>query len=99
MKQHEYQISVKHVKNQHGEPSAYSDALVFTAYNHDDIFHILERLKDSDFLEEEKRQAFIIGLKLFGETLLENKEIPLFKAFLPQFITFIKEFKASSQIK
>ena len=99
MKQHEYQISVKHVKDQHGEPSIYTDELVFAAYNHYDIFQILERLKDSDFLEDEKMKAFIIGLKLFGETLLENKDKPLFKAFLPQFIGFVKEFKATSQIK
>jgi len=34
-----------------------------------------------------------VGLKLFGETLLENKDIPLFKEFLPQFAHFMKALK------
>ena len=35
-------------------------------------------------------KSFAVGLKLMGEVLLENKDIPLFKDFLPQFIEFIK---------
>ena len=40
MKQHEYQITVKHIADAKGNPSTYDDDLIFTAYNHDDIFKI-----------------------------------------------------------
>jgi hypothetical protein len=34
-----------------------------------------------------------VGLKLFGETLLENKDLPLFKDFMPHFGQFMKTLK------
>lgn len=38
-------------------------------------------------------KSFAVGLKLMSEILLENKEIQLFKEFLPHFIEFIKSLK------
>ena len=46
-----------------------------------------------DVLDDEKTKAFAVGLKLFGETLLENKDIPLFKEFMPHFSQFMKALK------
>lgn len=37
--------------------------------------------------------AFALGLKLFGETLLENRQHPLFEQLLPQFGQFMKHLK------
>ena len=93
MKQHQYQITVKHVADAQGNPSTYTEELHFNAYNHDDLFKVLEHIQQSNLLEDEKAKAFAVGLKLFGETLLENKQHPLFKAFLPQFIEFMKTLK------
>jgi hypothetical protein len=97
MKQHQYQITVKHVADAQGNPSAYTEELKFNAYNHDDLFKVLEHIQQSNLLEDEKAKAFTIGLKLFGETLLENKQHPLFKAFLPQFIEFMKTLKQTNK--
>ncbi len=93
MKQHQYEITVKHVADAQGNPSTYAEVLQFTAYNHDDLFKVLEHLNKTNLLDEEKTKAFAIGLKLFGETLLENKDVALFKAFMPQFIQFMKALK------
>lgn len=41
MKQHEYQITVQHVKDANGQASTYTEALQFQAFNHDDIFEVL----------------------------------------------------------
>lgn len=95
MKQHQYEITVKHIVDAQGNPSEYSEALQFSAYNHDDLFKVLEHLNQTNLLDEEKTKAFAVGLKLFGETLLENKQMPLFKDFLPQFIEFMKTLKHS----
>ncbi len=93
MKQHKYQISVKHFVDPKGQPSTYTEDLVFTAYNHDDIFKVLEKLQQKKIIDEESMKSFAVGLKLMGEVLLENKHIPLFKDFSPQFIEFIKSIK------
>lgn len=93
MKQHQYEITLKHIADAQGNPSTYTEALKFNAYNHDDLFKVLEHLTKAQLLDDEKTKAFAVGLKLFGETLLENKDILLFKEFLPQFIQFMKTLK------
>lgn len=93
MKQHLYEVTVQHLADTQGNPSTYSEALQFQAGNHDDIFKILEKLQASQLLDEESTKAFVIGLKLFSEVMLENKELSLFKEFLPQFAQFMKSLK------
>lgn len=93
MKQHEYQVIVKHIADAKGHPSTYEQYLTFTAYNHDDIFKVLGYLQEKNLLNDESVKPFAVGLKLMGEVLLENKEIPLFKEFLPHFIELIKSLK------
>jgi hypothetical protein len=97
MKQHQYQITVKHVADAQGNPSAYTEELQFNAYNHDDIFRVLGFIQNSEILDDESAKAFAVGLKLFGEVMLENKELPLFKEFMPQFIEFMKTLKRTAK--
>lgn len=49
--------------------------------------------RKKNLLNDESVKPFAVGLKLMGEVLLENKEIPLFKEFLPHFIELIKSLK------
>lgn len=93
MKQHQYEITVKHIADPKGQPSTYTEDLIFTTYNHDDIFKVLEKLQQKEIIDEESMKSFAVGLKLMGEVLLEHKEMALFKDFLPQFIEFIKLIK------
>jgi hypothetical protein len=97
MKQHQYQITVKHVADAQGNPSAYTEELQFNAYNHDDIFKVLGFIQNSEILDDESAKAFAVGLKLFGEVMLENKELPLFKEFMPQFVEFMKALKRTAK--
>lgn len=99
MKQHQYELTVKHIADAQGNPSTYKDSLQFNAYNHDDLFKVLAHIQNSNLLEDEKAKAFAVGLKLLGETLLENKDQPLFKDFLPQFIEFMKTLKQTIKNK
>ena len=55
--------------------SVEADALEFETRNHDDIFKIVELMKDKMDLEEVDATAFAIGIKLFGEVMLKNREI------------------------
>ena len=97
MKQHKYEVTVKHITDTKGNPSSYTDTLQFNAYNHDDIFKVLGFIQNSKMLDDESAKAFAVGLKLFGEVMLENKELPLFKNFMPQFIEFMKTLKQTAK--
>ena len=96
MKQHKYKISVEHIADATGNPSTYAEALEFTTYNHDDIFKVLGFIQKTELLDGESAKAFAVGLKLFGEVLLEHKDVPLFKEFMPQFVQFMKALKKSA---
>ncbi|WP_180105326.1 DUF3861 domain-containing protein [Acinetobacter sp. YH12108] len=93
MKQHKYEVTVQHIEDAKGQPSTYTENLIFTAYNHDDIFKVLEYLQKKELIDKESMKAFAVGVKFMGEVLLENKDIPLFKEFLPHFFEFIKSLK------
>ena len=99
MKQHQYEITLKHIADAQGNPSTYTEALQFNAYNNDDLFKFLEHLNQANLLDDEKTKAFAVGLKLFGEALLENKDLPVFKDFMPQFVQFMKSLKHSIKIQ
>ncbi|MEG2463000.1 MAG: DUF3861 family protein, partial [Acinetobacter sp.] len=42
MKQHTYEVTLKHIADAQGNPSTYTDTLSFNSYNHDDIFKVLQ---------------------------------------------------------
>ena len=93
MKQHQYHVSVQHLADAKGQPSNYSENIEFNVGNNDDIFEIVERLKKADFFDDETTKSFGVGLKLFSEVMLENRDHPLFQEFLPQFGQFMKNLK------
>ncbi|MDO3656387.1 DUF3861 domain-containing protein [Acinetobacter genomosp. 15BJ] len=93
MKQHQYHVTVQHLKDAKGHVSTYSERLEFYTGNHDDLFEIVERLKKADFFDDQTTKSFAVGLKLFSEVMLENKDHPLFATFLPQFGQFMKNLK------
>ncbi|WP_343578409.1 DUF3861 domain-containing protein [Acinetobacter sp.] len=93
MKQHQYHVTVQHLKDNKGQASTYTERLEFYTGNHDDIFEIVERLKKGEFFDEQTTKSFAVGLKLFSEVMLEHRDHPLFEAFWPQFGQFMKHLK------
>lgn len=93
MKQHQYHVTVQHLKDAKGHASTYTERLEFYTGNHDDIFEIVERLKKAELFDDQTTKSFAVGLKLFSEVMLENKDYPLFEEFLPQFGQFMKHLK------
>ena len=59
--------------------------LQFEVGNHDDIFKIVELMRSRGDLKENDATAFALGLKLFSEVMLENKQNPLFASFKNDF--------------
>ena len=63
--------------------------------NHDNIFAIIEKMKERNrFKTEQDSVEFAIGLKLFSEVMLKNKENPLFEDFRPAFGNMMKKLKS-----
>lgn len=64
--------------------------------NHDDIFAIIQTLKKKNhFANDNDATEFAIGLKLFSEVMIKNKNIALFEDFFPAFGAFMKKLKSS----
>ena len=97
MKQHTYEVTLKHIADAQGNPSTYADTLSFNSYNHDDIFKVLQMIKNSQILDDEAAKPFAVGLKLFSEVMLEHKNLPLFKDFMPHFGQFMKAIKQTAK--
>mgnify|MGYP002757946606 FL=1 len=93
MKQHTYEVILKHIADAQGNPSTYADTLSFNTYNHDDIFIVLQVIQNTQMLDDEAAKSFAVGLKLFSEVMLEHKNLPLFKDFMPHFGQFMKALK------
>ncbi|MBO2590248.1 DUF3861 domain-containing protein [Shewanella algae] len=97
MKQHKYRISVEHLEDQNGMPSSYQQALKFEVGNHDDIFAIVDKIKQRQDFDEDQAAAFAVGLKLFSEVMLEQRKNPLFDKFRPHFMQFMKQLKQGNR--
>ena len=64
--------------------------------NHDEIFNIIERVKQKNlFANDEQSTEFALGLKLFSEVMLKNRQHPIFEDLLPAFKVFMEKFKAA----
>lgn len=92
---HRYRITVEHLSDPKGVPSTSKEPLQFEVGNHDELFSIVDRIRQRGDFDQDSATAFAIGLKLFGEVMLENKEKPLFKDFFPHFLDFMKVLKSS----
>lgn len=88
-----YRLRLEETELKSGEPAVQSIEIEFE--NHDDIFKILELFKEKSLFNElNKDLSFVLGLKMFSEVMLKNKENPLFEDFLPAFGQFMKALKA-----
>ena len=92
MKKHRYRITVERLAE---EDEAASAPLQFEVANHDEILAIIERIRSQGRFDPASAAAFGLGLKLFGETLLDNRDSPPFAALMPHFGEFMKTLKQS----
>ncbi len=64
--------------------------------NHDEIFSIIERIKAKAIFENNDHSTeFAIGLNMFSEVMLKNRNLPLFEELRPAFQSFMKRLKSA----
>jgi len=93
-KHNKYKITLEHLYSP--KELDLNAPLQFEFENHDEVFTIIEKIKaNNPFEDENQATEFAIGLKLFSEVMLKNRENPLFEELLPAFVSFMKKLKAS----
>lgn len=87
---HQYRVTLEKLDEQQQT----SQALSFETENHDDIFNILNKVDGKFGFSDEQTKSFIIGLKLFGEVIMQERKHPLFEELAPQFRQFMHKLKS-----
>lgn len=88
-----YQLELKEMTLKNGDEGTKFLRLNFD--NHDDLFHILEVIRSKQIFEnKETATEFALGLKLFTEVMLKNKDNPLFEDLRPAISDFMKKLKS-----
>ena len=85
-------LSLQQYANGETEP-AKELGIQFT--NHDEIFGIIEKIKDKNIFENDSEATqFALGLKLFSEINLKHRNNPLFEELNEVFPVFMKKLKS-----
>lgn len=93
-KTHQYNLVLTQIALANGEPGNHLP-LDITFENHDEIFGIIERLQQKDpFNNTAQAAEFALGLKLFSEVMIKNRDNQLFAELLPAFKPFMEKLKA-----
>lgn len=92
MKSYRYRVTLEEIAGAQGGPPSHGP-LSFEAANHDDIFRIVEAVRNRGEFDGETAAAFAVGLKLFSEVMLQNRSNPLFAPLKEAFPAFMKELK------
>ncbi|OLY92143.1 protein of unknown function [Cnuella takakiae] len=93
-KTNKYHLSLRLLETANGEQDP-SKSLELDVENHDEIFNIIERIRQKNLFDAEQQSTeFAIGLKLFSEVLIKNRNHELFTELGPAFQLFMKRLKA-----
>ena len=77
------------------EDDVKNDPLKLEFDNHDNLFNIINVVKSKTIFEDENQSTeFAIGLKMFTEVILKNRDNELFKELQPAIAEFMKKLKS-----
>ena len=96
MKSHRYRVTLEHLAGKSTDETLHAP-LQFECSNHDDIFSIIDRAAAARLFDGDENTAFLVGLKLFSETMLTHRDDPLFAPLQGAFGEFMKSLKARTK--
>lgn len=70
-------------------------ALEFEFQDREDLFKIVEALKQGSGLEPDKATRVAVALRLLGPVMMEDRKHPLFIDFMPHFKDFMQNLKST----
>jgi len=84
------------------ETALASPAVQFEAVNHDDLIAIIQAVQAKGLLESDKSASLALGLKLWSEVVLEQRQNPMFAPLLGpmhEFIQRLESYDPSGNVK
>ncbi|MGF1736598.1 DUF3861 domain-containing protein [Photobacterium satsumensis] len=94
MKQpHNYRITIERT-NEGNE-----QAMQFEIQDREDMFAIVEAIKQGSGLNENNSTRLGVALRLLGPVMMQDRKHPLFVDFFPHFKTFINNLKSKLRNK
>lgn len=94
MKQpHNYRITIERT-NEGNE-----QAMQFEIQDREDMFAIVEAIKQGSGLNENNSTRLGVALRLLGPMMMQDRKHPLFVDFFPHFKTFINNLKSKLRNK
>jgi hypothetical protein len=93
MDSYRYRVTVEAVTGAKGEPLI-GKTLTFDASNHDDLQGIVERMRTRLPFDAHTTAALGVGLKVFSEVALMNRNDPKFASIRPALCEFVRELKS-----
>ena len=95
MNSYRYKITVEALTGAKGEPVE-GRTLSFEAANHDDILGIVERMRARLPFDADTIASLGVGLKLFSEVTLMQRNDPMFAMIRPALSEFVRGLKQRS---
>src|SRR5580704_15232218 len=95
MNSYRYKITVEALAGAKGEPVE-GRTLCFEAANHDDILGSVDRLRARLPFDESTIASLGVGLKLFSEVTVAQRNDPMFAMIQPALSEFIRGLKQRS---
>jgi hypothetical protein len=95
MSAYRYKITVEALTRATGEPGE-GQILSFEAANHDDILGVVDRLRARLPFDENTVASLGVGLNLFSEVTLRERNDPMFAMIQPALGEFIRGLKQRS---
>ena len=95
MSAYRYKITVEALTRATGEPVE-GQILSFEAANHDDILGVVDRLRARLPFDENTVASLGVGLNLFSEVTLRERNDPMFARIQPALGEFIRGLKQRS---
>jgi hypothetical protein len=95
MNSYRYKITVEALTGAKGEPVE-GQTLSFEAKNHDDLLGIVDRMRARLPFDKDTVASLGIGLKLFSEVALMQRNDPMFATIRPALGEFVRGLKQRS---
>jgi hypothetical protein len=95
MNSYRYKITVEALTGAKGE-LVEGRTLSFEAANHDDILGIVEKMQARLPFDEDTVASLGVGLKLFSEVTLTQRDDPMFATIRPALSEFVRGLKQRS---
>lgn len=89
-KHNQYRITIEEINT---KADRELQTLTFEIEDREDMFAIVEKMKQSSGLDEPSATRLGVSLRLLGPMMMQDRKHPLFADFMPHFRTFMQSLK------